>query len=141
MTPARGRDWLEANLPHRGEMNLLERIVRWDETSIDGVATSHQSGRNPLRRGAGVPIVAGIEYGAQAAAAHGALVSGRPSADGFLASIRDVRFHAEALDATQPIEVHAEQLAMSEAGVLYRFRVCASGRALVEGRLTVAFIA
>jgi predicted hotdog family 3-hydroxylacyl-ACP dehydratase len=87
-----------------------------------------------------LPIAAGIEYGAQAAAAHGALAASMPSGDGFLASMRGITFHVARLDDLEaPLEVLAEQLGSSDAGVLYGFRVSCEGRSLVEGRVTVAF--
>jgi len=134
------RGWIEAHLPHRGAMMLLDAIVAWDATTLHALASSHCAPDNPLRRAGELPIAAGIEYGAQAAAAHGALASGRPSGDGFLASVREVEFHRRRLDdAGEVLDVRAEQLGAGEAGVLYRFHVSAGGIALVEGRVAVAF--
>ena len=121
-------------------MNLLDRIVAWDATTIRAVAVRHREPDHPLRRGRELPIAAGIEYGAQAAAAHGALASQAPSGAGFVASMRSVAFHARRLDDIEAeLDVFAEQLGESAAGVLYGFRVAAAGRALVEGRVAVAF--
>jgi predicted hotdog family 3-hydroxylacyl-ACP dehydratase len=121
-------------------MSLIEAVERWDEATIHAIASSHRAADNALRRNGELPIAAGIEYGAQAAAAHGALVSGRPSADGFLASVRAVRFHVRRLDDVPgALEIYAEQLGAADQGVLYGFRVQGAGRALVEGRLAVAF--
>lgn len=132
------RAWLLSHLPHQGAMNLLDRIVAWDATSIRACATSHRADANPLRRGGVLPIAAGIEYGAQAAAAHGALVG--MGGAGLLASVRSVRFHAARLDDRQAeLDVVAEQLGGGDAGVLYRFALFATGQPLVEGRVTVAF--
>lgn len=137
---ALGRDWLLANLPHQGAMNLLDAVVAWDKTTLRASAAGHRSPANPLRRAGILPITAGIEYGAQAAAAHGALAAGTASRGGYLASVRAVRFHASRLDEPAgQLEVAAEQLGAGEAGVSYRFEVRARGRCLVEGRLTVAF--
>jgi predicted hotdog family 3-hydroxylacyl-ACP dehydratase len=134
------RDWLLANLPHAGEMNLLDAIVSWDATTLHARATSHLSPTNPLRRAGILPVAAGVEYGAQAAAAHGALAASMPSDGGYLASMRGITFHVARLDdLASPLEVIAEQLGSSDAGVLYGFRVSCEGRALVEGRVTVAF--
>lgn len=141
MTVPLGRDWLAAHLPHQGSMSLLDEIVGWDATTIRARARRHGDADHPLRRGGKLPIAAGIEYGAQAAAAHGALVaqSASPQA-GFLASVRDVTFHARRLDDIPgPLEIVAEQLGGGAAGVMYRFEVRAAARRLVEGRVTVAF--
>jgi predicted hotdog family 3-hydroxylacyl-ACP dehydratase len=137
---ALGRAWLEANLPHAGTMNLLDAIVEWDAARLAAVARGHKDPAHPLRRGGELPIACAIEYGAQAAAAHGALLAARPSGSGMLASVREVHFYVERLDDLEAdLDVRVEQLGGGEAGVLYRFAVSAAGRALAEGRLTVAF--
>jgi predicted hotdog family 3-hydroxylacyl-ACP dehydratase len=141
MSPPLGRDWLAAHLPHQGSMSLLDEIVRWDATTIVARAQRHADAGHPLRRGGELPIAAGIEYGAQAAAAHGALAAEQGSSPaGFLASVRDVTFHVRRLDdVAGPLEIVAEQLGSGAAGVMYRFEVSAEARRLVEGRVTVAF--
>ena len=132
------RAWLLENLPHQGEMNLLDEIAAWDASTIRARATSHRSPTNPLRRAGYLPTTAGIEYGAQAAAAHGALLG--EGGAGLLASVRAVRMHVHRLDdLVAPLEVLAEQLGGGAGGVLYRFEVSCQGAALVEGRVTVAF--
>lgn len=134
------RSWLLVHLPHQGRMSLLDAIVSWDATSVRAVARAHRSPDHPLRRGGELPIVSGIEYGAQAAAAHGALASREPTGVGFLAGVRTVVFHARRLDdVAGDLDVFAEHLGGSDAGVLYRFEVSSAGRMLVEGRVTVAF--
>ena len=138
MNAGRDRAWLLASLPHQGAMNLLDAVVEWDDSHITARATNHRDARHPLRRGAHLPIAAGIEYGAQAAAAHGALVG--HAGEGMIASIRGVRFHGDRLDDVGDVlEVHAEQLGGGAGGVLYRFDVWGGGRVLIEGRVTVAF--
>ena len=140
MTLVLDRAWLLAHLPHQGAMNLLEAVVAWDASTLRARATSHRDPENPLRRAGVLPIAAGIEYGAQAAAAHGALAANAPSGAGFLASMRSVVFHAGRLDdQAGALDVFVEQLGGGTAGVLYRFEISCLGRALVDGRVTVAF--
>lgn len=137
---AADRAWLLANLPHQGAMNLLDSVVAWDASKLHARAGSHRLADNPLRRAGALPITAGIEYGAQAAAAHGALAASTPSGAGFLASMRGITFHARRLDDLEaPLDVHVEQLGGGAGGVLYRFHVSCGGRPLVDGRITVAF--
>ena len=133
------RAWLARQLPHHGAMNLLDEVIAWDASSLHARAVRHRDPAHPLRRDGSLPIAAGIEYGAQAAAAHGALASGGPSGAGMIAAVRGVRFHAARLDVADDLDVRIEQLGASDAGVLYRFEVSAGGRPLVEGRVTVAF--
>jgi predicted hotdog family 3-hydroxylacyl-ACP dehydratase len=133
------RAWLLDHLPHRGAMNLLDEVVSWDAGSLHARTARHRDPSNPLRRGTELPAAAAIEYGAQAAAAHGALASGGPSGDGMIAAVRGVTFHAARLDVAGELDVRVEELGASDAGVLYRFEVSARGEPLVEGRVTVAF--
>jgi predicted hotdog family 3-hydroxylacyl-ACP dehydratase len=135
-----GRDWLAANLPHQGDMSLLDAVVAWDETRLEAVADNHRTATHPLRRGNMLPIACAVEYGAQAAAAHGALLAARASGPGMLVAVRSVEFHAARLDdIPAPLEVRVTHLGGGDAGVMYRFEISTGGRALAEGRLTVAF--
>ena len=121
-------------------MSLLDTIASWDATSIQAIARTHRDASHPLRRAGELPIVCGIEYGAQAAAAHGALTSAHASPVGFLASVRGVRFHASRLDDIPgDLEIRATQHGAGAGGVLYEFTVSSDGRLLVEGRVAVAF--
>jgi hypothetical protein len=108
-------------------------------STLHARATSHRDGTNPLRREGVLPITAAIEYGAQAAAAHGVLIGSAGA--GVLASMRNVRFHATRLDDVgADLDVEANQVGASDAGVLYDFRVACAGRLLAEGRVSVAFV-
>jgi predicted hotdog family 3-hydroxylacyl-ACP dehydratase len=137
---ARGREWLASHLPHRGAMSLLDEVVAWDGARLHARATSHASPGHPLRREGRLPIACAIEYGAQAAAAHGALLAADapPSAAGFLASVRGVTFHAARLDdIADPLDIEVERAGEGAGAVLYAFRVSAAGRALAEGRVAI----
>jgi len=135
-----GRDWLAANLPHAGAMNLLDAVVAWDDAGLTAVATSHVAEANPLRRGGELPIACAIEYAAQAAAAHGALIEARASGPGMLVAVRAVEFRAPRLDDAAPeLRIAVEALGGGDAGVVYRFEVGANERVLASGRITVAF--
>jgi predicted hotdog family 3-hydroxylacyl-ACP dehydratase len=134
------RRWLLDNLPHQDAMNLLDGIVEWDEVRVRAAARNHRSPTHPLRRAGELPAVCGIEYGAQAAAAHGALVSREHAGPGLLASVRGIVLHVPRLDDVPgDLDVLAERLGGDDAGVLYRFEVASGGRLLVEGRVAVAF--
>jgi predicted hotdog family 3-hydroxylacyl-ACP dehydratase len=118
-------------------MCLLEKVLAWDEATITCSATSHRDPANPLRGGGGLGAIAGVEYAAQAAAAHGSLTrnfSGR----GYLATLRDVVCRVERLDTEREnLTVHATQAAAQSGRLLYDFRIEAGGRELLSGRLSV----
>lgn len=137
---SRGREWLASHLPHRGAMCLLDEIVDWDAQRLTARARGHADPRHPLRRHDRLPIACAIEYGAQAAAAHGALLDEQAAvpAAGFLASARGVAFHASRLDdIVPPLDIEVERAGEGAGGVLYAFRVSAAGVSLAEGRLAI----
>ena len=134
------RAWIERHLPHQGRMSLLAEIVAWDDSRIRALARGHRDADHPLRVGGELPAVCGIEYGAQAAAAHGAACDARPSGAGFLAGVRALRLNARRLDDVEgDLDIEAEQLGAGAGGVVYSFTLSGAGRVLVAGRVTVAF--
>jgi predicted hotdog family 3-hydroxylacyl-ACP dehydratase len=126
-------------IPHAGPMCLLDGVRSWDSTRIRCFSQSHLHPGNPLRAGGLLPAICGIEYAAQAMALHGGLtgaVRGKPAA-GYLASVRDVSCHAERLDTEGELVIEAEQLAVNDLSVMYRFTLSVNGVAVLDGRATV----
>jgi predicted hotdog family 3-hydroxylacyl-ACP dehydratase len=134
------RAWLLAHIPHQGDMCLLDRIDDWDAQHVRATASSHRAAANPLRAHGRLGAACGIEYAAQAMAAHGALLARADTAPraGFLASVRGVTLHVARLDDIgADLAVTAERLSGDDTTVLYAFSVAADGRALLSGRATV----
>jgi len=134
------REWIEAHIPHRGAMCLLDGVLEWDAQRILCRATSHRDPANPLRVAGILPAACGIEYGAQAMAVHGALLNahGAPLGRGFLASVRAVRLRAARLDDVEgPLQVSAERLSGEDDHVLYAFSIAGDAGELVSGRAAV----
>ena len=134
------RDWIEAHIPHQGAMCLLDEVLEWDARRIVCRASSHRDPGNPLRVGDRLPAACGIEYGAQAMAVHGALLSadGAPLAPGVLASVRGVELLADRLDGESgPLRVAAERLSGEDDHILYAFSVTGDAGELVRGRAAV----
>lgn len=135
-----GRDWIEAHIPHRGAMCLLDGVLEYDERRVVCRASSHADPANPLRVGDRLPAACGIEYGAQAMAVHGALLAagGAPLGPGILASVRALTLHAARLDdVAGPLRVTAERLSGEQDHVLYDFSVAGEAGELLHGRATV----
>ncbi len=136
---------LEAMIPHRGPMCLLDRMTGWDEAGIDCVAVNHRDAAHPLRTRSGLLASTAIEYAAQAAALHGALIAqstGGKALPGYLASARDVRLAAWRLDdlpkaEVDELQVRAERQAGDATRLLYAFSVAHAGREIAAGRLAV----
>ena len=126
-------------------MCLLDRMVSWDESRIECLATGHRDPAHPLRSRSGLMAGTAIEYAAQAAALHGGLVaqaSGATASPGYLASAREVRLDTWRLDdlppaATDALRIVAERQAGDAARLLYAFRIEHAGREIASGRLAV----
>ena len=120
-------------------MCLLEQVLEWDADSIVCRAASHRDPANPLRSAGGLAAIAGVEYAAQAVAAHRGLTQKKPSPNlGYLASLRDVVCAVERLDQEDgDLTVCATRVAAEGGRLLYDFRIEAGGRELLEGRLSV----
>lgn len=134
------RDWLLTHIPHQGDMCLLERVDAWDLQRIRCSAVSHRHPNNPLCAHGVLGVACGIEYAAQAMAAHGALLAAadEPPRTGYLASVRSVELGAARLDAvTADLTVEAERLSGDHNNILYYFTVSAAEEMLLRGRAVV----
>lgn len=134
---------IEARIPHRGRMCLLDTLVAWDAGSIHCLARGQGDPRHPLRSRLGLVAPCAIEYAAQAMALHGSLSApaGGAARPGFLASARQVRLHVARLDdVAGALHVHATLVAGDTRQALYRFALHdEAGRPLVDGRAAVVF--
>jgi predicted hotdog family 3-hydroxylacyl-ACP dehydratase len=132
---------IEALIPHRGAMCLLDRLVDWSADRIVCVATGHVAPDNPLRTASGLSATVAIEYAAQAMALHGALLAregGGEALPGFLASARGVKLHRLRLDDLAGLlEVEATRQAGDAKQLLYAFTLKHSGSVIAEGRVAV----
>jgi predicted hotdog family 3-hydroxylacyl-ACP dehydratase len=134
------RATIQALIPQKDAMCLLDSVEYWDGQRIICTSTQHRSAVNPLRTRAGLSSLHGIEFAAQAMAAHGGLtVAGREAPHvGLLLSVRDCVFHCRRLDdIAAPLTIEAEQMGNNEETRLYRFRVSAQDVLLVAGRAAV----
>lgn len=132
---------IERLIPHRGAMCLLEEVLSWDENTIACRAVTHRDPANPLRSQGGLGAIIGVEYAAQAVAAHGGLLNEKTSKSGYLAALRDVVCSVARLDSErEDLVVSATRLAAESGRLLYDFRVEAGGRELLRGRLSVVLL-
>jgi predicted hotdog family 3-hydroxylacyl-ACP dehydratase len=132
--------WLLAHLPHQGSMCLLDRVDRWDAQHIQCSASSHRAPDNPLRAHGRLGAACGIEYAAQAMAAHGALLATADSVPraGYLASVRAVELKVARLDdIAADLRVEAVRESGDDNTILYGFSVYAGPDLLLGGRAIV----
>jgi predicted hotdog family 3-hydroxylacyl-ACP dehydratase len=133
-------DAIEPLLPHVGAMRMIAAVARWSEEDIECIAHSHRDPANPLRIDDCLPAACGLEYGAQAMAIHGALVSGRDAKPrvGLLVAAHDLIWRVARLDTVAGVlTVRARRLLGSAHQVAYEFDVLAAERSLVSGRASV----
>jgi predicted hotdog family 3-hydroxylacyl-ACP dehydratase len=133
--------WAEL-IPHAGAMRLLDAVVDWNMATIHAIGERHGRSDHPLRDETGLHAMHLAEYGAQAAAVHGALLAvSRGDArmrPGRLVSLRDVQLVVEYVDLSQGrLDVHAECLFADERGAQYAFKVEQCARLLASGRTAV----
>ncbi|HET6599299.1 MAG TPA: hydroxymyristoyl-ACP dehydratase [Burkholderiaceae bacterium] len=134
------RAQIQGRIPHAGSMCLLDSVQRWDATRIVCRAKA-PTAAHPLAGAQGVPVVAAVEYAAQAAAVHGALVDDTDSPRaGMLAKLMNVELSIARLEESGgPLTIRAELLSRVDAGCLYSFEVRDPRICLARGRLMVAF--
>ena len=141
MTPLKiDRDWIQAHIPHKGNMCLLHTVDRWDPAEISCSAHSHTAGDHPLRNTHGLPISAGIEYAAQVMAVHGALLAPVDQLPeiGYLTSVRNVQWWAPRLDDVgSEITIQASRVSGNAVSLLYDFSIFCMDRQLLRGRAGV----
>ena len=133
---------IAARIPHAGRMCLLDRVIRWDKHGVHCAAKSHRDTDNPLREATGLPVWAGIEYAAQAAAVHGALIHPHPAPRaGVLAALRNVNARCGRLDQIElELLLDATLLHSDPAGGIYGFEMRAGENLLLSGQFTLMFL-
>lgn len=135
------RDGIAARLPHAGQMCLLDRVVHWDDRRICCAAVSHRDADNPLRVSAGLATFAGIEYAAQAAALHGALLRGETMPrTGVLAALKNVTATRAWLHhIAEEIVIETTLLHSDPRGGIFDFAVFAGAELLLGGQFTLMY--
>ena len=127
-------------IPHTGSMCLLDGVLECDALHIRCISGSHRDATNPLRSGEQLLALCGIEYAAQAMAAHGAWdaqFDSKPRA-GYLAAVRDVTCHTERLDdLNDDLIIDAQRIMGDASNVIYQFSIHAGTAAIMSGRATV----
>ena len=140
MTPI-DRARIATLIPHAGTMCLLDCVLRWDANSVRCLSRRLAGDDYPLRRADGaLGAACGVEIAAQAMAVHGRLVAdgARPSANGYLASLRDLHLRRARLDdVAGDLVIDAERLMGDAHSAVYRFALGSGDVELLSGRATV----
>ena len=133
---------IAARIPHAGRMCLLDRVLYWDAHGIRCSATSHRDKNNPLREAGGLSALAGMEYAAQAAAVHSALLLDEAvPRSGVLAALKNVTASRLWLhEINEDIVVEASLLHGDPAGGIFAFTVFAGEERVLSGQFTLMYI-
>lgn len=133
---------IQSLIPHAGAMCLLEGVTAWDPDTIACVSWTHRDPANPLRRQGRLAALYAFEYGAQAAAVHGALCAqaiGQIAPAGYLAALRDACwFITDLTTVTAPLEIVARLLGGEAGCCIYAVQISAAGQTLAKARITIA---
>ena len=128
-------------IPHAHGMCLVDRVLSWDDSSIRCSSDSHLHSDHPLRRDGRLGAVQLVEYVAQSAAIHNALLARQRNESptpGYLAAVHQVQLEVVWLDEiTTSLDLYCERLI---DGGIYRFHACSSGQTLASGRITVMVV-
>lgn len=128
-------------IPHGESMSLLDRIVEWGDDFVVCATTSHQCSNNPLKFDGKLPSLCLVEYGAQAAAVHAAIVASRVDEQGkpaYVGNFKNIQCQRDNVDNDLPeIMVRAEKEASSSAGAIYQLRASVNDTDLVTATMTL----
>lgn len=127
-------------IPHAGAMSLIDRVDRWSGTDIVCRAGSHRDPANPLNFNGYLSTLHLLEYGAQTAAIHGGLLSGK-ARPGFFAAARNACFFVDDLAILKTDLLIAAKVQLSiRSGAVYDIVINdLDPRLLFKGRITVIY--
>lgn len=124
-----------ANMPHKGNMLLIESIEDADELHIQVLAKPHSSAQYPLRVNGELYSVALCEVGAQAAAAHASLFQMKGSHKGLLTALKSVKAERQTVPNTgQQLRVSAHKLHDDAGGSIYGFSIALGEDLILSGQ-------
>ncbi|RJX31026.1 MAG: beta-hydroxyacyl-ACP dehydratase [Oxalobacter sp.] len=110
---------IEALLPHRDTMLLLDRVVEYENDTVVAECTPRSDAWYADAEGQ-MPGWIGVELMAQAVAAHVGLSkrqSGLPVKQGVLLGTRRYTTHAPAFPADEPLRIKAVMIFIDESGL------------------------
>ena len=130
---------MDAWVPHRGAMNLLDTVAHRDDLGIEARVRVPAEGL--FMDAAGMPAWVGIEYMAQAVAAWSGArsrVGGGSPRIGYLLGSRRYEATVPAFEVGAELQVFAQCELMGDNGLgMFDCRIERDGRVLASGRLSV----
>lgn len=130
------RQQISALIPHGNSMCMLDEVVSWDSDHIQCRSTHFAGDHNPLFEGGRLETVLLIEYAAQAAAIHAALLQselGKPR-PAYIGAVKGIEL-LRAVTNDLAIDISAHCLLNNSSGAIYEFIAKQDNCALITGRL------
>ena len=124
-------------LPHAPPARLVTGLISASQERV--VCRAEIPFDHPLVHGGTAPAYLGLEAGAQAAAAFGALESGGAQEGpriGYVVAIRNARFHVPGLAAGRPFRVEVRPAGSAPPLAVYEVRVESGGQEVLAGSVS-----
>lgn len=131
------RAQIAALIPHGKAMCMLDEVVAWDVQQIRCRSSYFAHSDNPLFEKGQLDSVLLLEYAAQAAAVHAALLqstlgSARPA---YVGAVKSVEILKPVSDNRSAIDIEAHCLLNNSSGAIYEVLAHQQGDLLIRGRL------
>lgn len=127
-------------IPHGDSMCMLDEIIAWDAANIHGRSYQFAGNGNPLFENGQLDTVLLIEYGAQAAAVHAALMhsqlgEARPA---YIGAVKNIELFTAMADNSTALDLHLHCLLSSSQGAIYEVVAQQAETLLLRGRLILS---
>lgn len=138
---------IAARIPHGAPLCMLDGVERCTEDAIVCISRQLPHAEHPLDATSELTGLILIEYAAQAAALHAALVANSEglSASGaaaarpaYIGAVKDVELHAAISDNQAPLQIHANCELASAAGAIYAVKIICRAVPIMSGRLILS---
>lgn len=126
-------------IPHGESMCMLDEVVSWDNERIHCRSTDFARTSNPLFEKDQLHSVMLIEYAAQAAAVHAALLNSKlgETRPAYLGAVKSVELLESAVDNDTPIDIDAQCLLNNSSGAIYEVLAQQGQLPVMRGRLVL----
>jgi predicted hotdog family 3-hydroxylacyl-ACP dehydratase len=131
------REQIAALIPHGASMSMFDEVVSWDANSILCRSFYTDSSQNPLMSDELLASVLLIEFGAQAAAIHAALLQSSLGARGpaYIGAVKQVALHKSCVNTQAAVDVEANCLLNNANGAIYEVNASQLGERIMSGKL------
>lgn len=139
MTVKMTADEIATLIPHGRGMSMISEVVAWDANTIHCRSDRLSEPENPLSENGELTAIVLIEYAAQAAAVHGALLNSalgenRPA---YIGAVKNIELFVQQANNRESIDIHADCLMNNGAGAIYEVAI-QQQQMLLRGKLILS---